>query len=146
MEPWEREPNEVDFEHEGMPCRLRRGPGGLSHWCGYVGVPAAHPFWGLDYSQPAPKLNTSPESALDVHGGVTYAGDHAPMCEPDGYWYFGFDCAHAGDLVPGMVRRGRERYGVYRDVAFVEAECRKLAEQLYRIAEQEHAHATASNN
>lgn len=61
--------------------------------------------------------------------------------EPDNIWWFGFDCNHAGDLAPGMQHflssgyRSLHRGDVYRDIAYVEAECASLAKQLaeYRV-------------
>ena len=53
----------------------------MGHRCGYVGVPAEHPWFGKD------------DVDLDVHGGVTYAG----MRMEDDLWWFGYDCAHLGD-------------------------------------------------
>jgi hypothetical protein len=53
-------------------------------------------------------------------------------------WWFGFDCAHAGDMSPGLAAITRAipmpEYlydpDVYRDFAYVEAECEALANQL----------------
>lgn len=62
--------------------------------------------------------------------------------EPDDVWWFGFDCAHAGDLMPGINAVLAEigspslpRYGdeTYRDVAYVAGECARLAQQLAAI-------------
>lgn len=56
--------------------------------------------------------------------------------EPDHVWWFGFDCAHYQDTTPASDARSRtyggnyERDGVYRDVAYVTAECTSLAKQL----------------
>lgn len=58
--------------------------------------------------------------------------------EPDDIWWFGFDCAHAGDRMPGMEAALRSIGGrslphcgdVYRDLAYVKAECASLARQL----------------
>lgn len=53
--------------------------------------------------------------------------------DPDMVWWLGFDCAHAGDLVPGMRRllRGLIHDGdVYRTLDYVKNECRHLAQQL----------------
>ena len=75
---------------------------------------------------------------------------HLPaLGEPDGVWWFGFDSAHAGDLMPAHRQMLREigmpepseatraaMYGlreVYRDVAYIEAECTRLASQLAAI-------------
>lgn len=71
------------WEHEGLACLIRHGAFGCP--CGYVAVPESHPLHGVSYS----------EYELDVHGGVTFAGDI------EGYgWCIGFDMAHYGDLSP----------------------------------------------
>jgi hypothetical protein len=156
--PWETEPTEKSFDHAGCKCQMRRGPG--LHWCGYVGIPDTHPMHGKGSGEPLPILEQafqermkqpigeSPsfavllamigdepkptaELVLNVHGGITYTENHAPRQDPDGFWWFGFDCAHAGDLSP---KYGDFGDGVYRDMAYVEAECRSLAEQLDTIA------------
>lgn len=96
---------------------------------------------------------------IDVHGGLTYAGAcfgnicHVPGDgEPDNVWWFGFDCAHCMDLCPRMEMTRREMNqrmppppgmaaiferaredDVYRDIAYVTAECASLAQQLVAI-------------
>lgn len=106
------------------------------HWCGYVAVPPGHPLHGKDYDA----------VGADVHGGLTYAnqcsGDicHVPAPgEPDDVWWFGFDCAHCWDFRPGHAALMEsvgiptpdwDREEVYRDLAYVRAECESLAEQL----------------
>lgn len=81
------------------------------------------------------------DSLVDVHGGLTYAdkcGDR--IChevdpgEDDNIWWFGFDCAHGGDLSPGHTMFGMG--GKYRDFDYVSEECRKLAAQLAALAAQ----------
>lgn len=61
--PWQGEPDEYDFTDDisGLPVALRRHPR-LKHWCGYVGVPSAHPWHGLDYHVPD----------VDCHGGLIF--------------------------------------------------------------------------
>lgn len=56
--------------------------------------------------------------------------------EPDDVWWFGFDCAHSGDVSPGMSREYRMNIpgDTYRNVAYVREECRSLAEQLAKNA------------
>lgn len=51
----------------------------LGHYCGYVGLPEGHPYWGKDYAD----LEHVP-----AHGGLTFAE------EIDGDWWLGFDTAH----------------------------------------------------
>lgn len=112
---WETEPNQRDFEHAGFQCHIMRTRR-MGHLCGYVDVPEGHPWYGLGYDA---------ITGVDVHGGLTYAR------ATDNVWRIGFDCGHAGDLIPGMVELyGPRDYGdIYRTIGYVEAECRKLAEQ-----------------
>lgn len=53
---------------------------------------------------------------LNVHGGLTYANKcsgkicHVPKSgEPDDVWWFGFDCAHAGDFQPAYHAKYKNR-------------------------------------
>jgi hypothetical protein len=107
----------------GYQCLAYRHPS-LLHWCGYVGLPEGHASHGKGYD----------DIDANVHGGLTYARSHAPYCEPDGCWWIGFDCAHAGDLTPGVGRlTGRESAfegDQYRDINYVVAECESLASQM----------------
>ena len=75
---------------------------------------------------------------FEAHKGITFAG--VLPCLPPGFWWFGFDCAHAGDLIPMMapggipeldaLLAGLRTLGEYRDFAYVTAELHGLAEQL----------------
>lgn len=92
------------------------------------------------------KLDHSPEARIEIHGGLTYSGfcDGGRIChmakegEPDNVYWFGFDCAHAGDVSPGM-SAFRDQFNLsflgeypdkYRDVSYVQAETNRLAQQL----------------
>lgn len=131
--PWDYEPDRAEWRDEdtGLPCLARRGP--LGQWCGYVAVPPGHPWHGADYDA----------LPVDVHGGLTFAAPcdesagicHAPRPgEPGDVWWLGFDCAHLGDLVPGMVRLNLPPFPgsseVYRPLAYVRRECAELARQV----------------
>lgn len=90
------------------------------------------------------KLGHTPESIIEIHGGLTYSDAcqgaicHVPLPgEPDPVWWFGFDCAHSGDVSPGLnsallrVGGGLGHAGeYYKDVGYVKAEVEKLAAQL----------------
>jgi len=128
---WEGEPNRKHWVDEatGLDCLILRGP--VRSLCGYVGVPDDHPWHGMDYNCPAIEN-------LDVHGGITYADacsgrichgtEHGDKPAHEHVWWFGFDCAHAGDLVPNLGKITDDE--VYRNIAYVEAHCAKLATQL----------------
>jgi hypothetical protein len=113
------------------------------HWCGYVAVPPGHPCHGCGY-------DAAVVEEVEVHGGLTYAARcsgticHVPKPgTSDDVWWFGFDCAHVLDLVPAhraldrfldRTRPDRISHDVYRDQAYVEAETRRLAEQLADVS------------
>ena len=116
---WETERDEATFVRHGYWCQIKRHPE-LKSLCGYVMIGKTHPYW---------KLNVD----LEVHGGVT--------CD-DGV-RVGFDCAHAGDLIPsrhyltgayGAIHKPPQ---TYRNWAFVEREVDKLAARLRSLDTRE---------
>lgn len=139
--PWQAEPDKLQWKtRAGLVGLIVRSisSGGL---CGYVGVPPGHPVHGKDYS----------DVDADVHGGLTFGSGCSPgglVChvaergEPEHVFWFGFDCAHSGDLspaqeaffrsrLPGLARG--EEFCVYRDVRYVRREVERLAEQLATV-------------
>lgn len=123
---WINEPDRDEWRHEGFPCLIVRNHGGAL--CGYVGVSPGHPWYRQHYHD----VDASP------HGGLTYSDScqgaicHVPAPgEPDNVWWLGFDCAHSGDLSPGMLALGFRsmEYASYRDINYVRREVNKLAEQ-----------------
>jgi hypothetical protein len=155
--PWQHEPDKLQWVDEatGLDCLMVRNHGG--NWCGYVGVAEGHPWFGVGYAECAKPCGEdwcthSPDSHVEVHGGLTYAAfcqeDAEPghgICHiaapdrPERVWWFGFDCGHYRDLSPAdfMYRR---KYGitydadaVYRDRAYVEREVMSLARQLAAV-------------
>lgn len=145
--PWADEPDKAQWidEKTNLDCLVVRNR--LGALCGYVGVPPQHPWHGKDYDS----------VAVEVHGGLTYANpcvdgavDGPRVCHipepgrPADVWWFGFDCAHCWDLVPGM----RETYALagisrpdtgetYRTFAYVQQEIAQLAAPLSGIQEEE---------
>ena len=103
----------------------------------------------------------SPESMLNVHGGITFTGvcqetpDEATICllveegEEEKVFWFGFDCAHVGDQWSmASDAKMRKRYAdwdtrypkmrggeTYKNLAYVQEECRSLAKQLKAVGE-----------
>ena len=110
----------------GMDCLILEGPFGAL--CGYVRITNSHPLYGVGYSTPICGVSGcyehSPDGLFEVHGGITFSGERRGTT-----WWFGFDCGHAGDLIPALNRYGLTE-GVYRDEAYVTDECEKLASQL----------------
>lgn len=138
---WDMEPDKKQWQDEatGLPCLIVRNRGGAL--CGYVGVPEGHPLFEKDYGS----------ADVRVHGGLTFA-DHCTkdesqhIChkpdegEPDNVWWLGFDCSHSGDVSPARERfwGGMSSFGEsYRDIHYVESECRDLARQLAAITKAE---------
>lgn len=138
--PWQQEPDRVDFEHAGLPCLLLRNPD-QGHWCGYAAVPPGHPLHGVAFEE-------VPEEVHNVPGGLTYADQckghicHVPKPgEPDNVWWFGFDCGHGWDYMPGLYAELAQLRGVanyrlgrmdlhYWTVAEVQEQVKQLAEVL----------------
>lgn len=150
--PWQDEPDKRQWRDEttGLACLIVRNPK-WGNLCGYVGVPPSHPGHAKAYN--FYRDDEAPHSAVEnainnlrVHGGLTFADGcshgsdesrgvcHVPSFgEPDDVWWFGFDCAHAWDLLPGIEPRYRDPLdaaNVYRDVDCVTSECASLAYQL----------------
>jgi hypothetical protein len=132
---WNNEPDRAEWIDEStqLPCLALRHPSS-GHWCGYVAVMPSHPWFGKEYETPD----------VEVHGGLTFAnhcqpaklGEHR-VChtprkgEPDNVWWFGFDCAHCGDLSPLMRKFGPPpRWETYKTLSYVRGQCASLAQQL----------------
>jgi hypothetical protein len=136
--PWQAEPDRIEWraKDSGFPCLMLRNR--IGAWCGYVGLPEGHRWFGASYD----------DVDVDVHGGLTFADrcmeDARPLrervChlprpgESDVVWWLGFDCAHHQDLAPGMETLFETTASpwpsVYRDVAYVRSEVEHLSEQV----------------
>ena len=134
---WQNEPDKIKFKDEltGYPCLILRTD--LGHLCGYVDVSKDHPFYGGDYNN---------FGNIYVHGGITFSrlGHRFYNSEENDskkIWWFGFDCAHCYDFLPGVkallrqidnkVRAPNEdEIEVYRNIEYVTNEVKSLARQL----------------
>ena len=159
---WRNEPDKVQWiDHDtGLDClAVRHQHSG--HWCGYVGVPESHPLHGQSYSD-----FYDVDLDFRVHGGLTFSegcdeeGDeftnicHVPFDgRSDNVWWFGFDCAHSGDLSPQRTVYNKKKFeeerakgnsgwpwgplmGLeeeYRTLEYVKVECKSLAAQLVTV-------------
>lgn len=142
MKPWINEPDREEFKHLGFDCLLNRNMMGA--WCGYTAVKPDHPYYGKGYD----------DVEIEVHGGLTYAhecqGEVCHEAEDDKAWWFGFDCAHAYDLVPVADKARDEKtrqawithdlkafngdHGeIYRDINYVRDQTKGLALQLSQV-------------
>jgi len=103
--------------------------------CGYVGVPPTHKHFGKHYNDLYEE-----DPSIEAHGGITWSGDlpkEIPGAPTEGYWWFGFDCAHTWDFVPGVLEYASKgfssaytSYAEYRTIDFVKTELESLAKQL----------------
>jgi len=134
---WDDEPDKIQWQDEetGMPCLIVRGPMGAL--CGYVGVSSSNKFFHMNYDDV--------DGDIHVHGGLTFSNGcepdadetkhicHRPAAgEEDHVWWFGFDCAHSNDYAPKMRSNHYSWAGTYRDIAYVQNECRALASSLIK--------------
>ena len=71
---------------------------GYSWWCGYVGIPKDHAWFGLDID----------DYDHIAYGGVTYADDTPPpwlACDcGDTAWWIGFDTHHGYERCESFAR------------------------------------------
>ena len=147
---WVEEPDIVEFTYKGHQCKVfrvvAREPyarpvcmfGG--HLCGYVRVPADHPYHYKKFE----------DMEIDCHHGLTWG-----ECS-NGHW-IGFDCAHSTDYVPSMEKLKRTDESLiairqmfpipeqfrdlalfnptYKNVNYCIEECKGIVDQLIVIAE-----------
>lgn len=119
------------FMIDDYPCIAFLNPY-LKTWCGYCGVSPQSPLFEKDYD----------DICIDCHGGLTYSGfrvldirgfstpeisEYADYAYKD-HWFFGFDCAHYHDLVPGSPFGNKN--AVYRNLDFVKKELKSVAAQI----------------
>lgn len=71
--PWVGEPDKIQWQDEatGYPCLMVRNGSVTGSWCGYVGLPRLHPYYGLNYDS----MKKADGDYIDVHGGLTFSGD-----------------------------------------------------------------------
>jgi hypothetical protein len=117
--PWSCEPDRVEWDCPltGLRCEIVR-IGYLGHLCGYVWLPKGHPWNGVDCLEIERSMRSHP------HGGLTYS---SPCRDSGGRWKIGFDCAHAGDIIPATSKRFSMAGDTYKDIAFVKTQVDALA-------------------
>lgn len=129
----EKDPTKIEklWKYAGLKCAIIHHG---SHRCGYVSVPKTHIAYGIYYD----------DVHVNVHGGLTfsdYAKHNKYLKGKDTYW-FGFDCAHAGDQyrTPNLLRtftEGSTGTGHWWTLEEVVEETNKLAEQLVALQESQ---------
>lgn len=145
---WHKEADRVQWLHEasGYPCVITRNPNS-GGWCGYVGIPESNKAYESDYDNVDDLLEE--DVYVEAHGGLTFASDRIYEQDEQVFgdvqlWWFGFDCAHVGDISPELdaMLRGvghepiRFSEDVYRTQEYVIAETNSLAEQLAKFEKE----------
>lgn len=103
----------------------------MGFWCGYVGVPRGHPFFGKEYD----------DIELDFVQGLTYSDKidddiyFDDVVHLNDIWIVGFDCCNYLDMWPNnspeMFIWWRKRTEcTYKNLAHVRDVCAKLANAL----------------
>lgn len=117
---------EREWEHQGLQCAVVQARPGM-HRCGYVRVPPSHPYFKKHYDH----------VPVEVHGGLTFS--HIEDCQhEDGTgWWFGFDCAHAGDAMVDPLATDFDEFGkVYKQFQRLEDEHYWTQEEVERETER----------
>ena len=124
---------EKQFEYKGHDCICIFSIRGIR--CGYVSV--------SDKEKPYDDYD------IDCHGGLTFDGELPDYYKPKANYYIGFDCGHLGDGVdydqavkydliePGEADYNKKLFSYLddhpvRDLDYVEANCKKIVDQLER--------------
>ena len=125
LRPWEYEPDFYEWDYRGMHCIARRNK---SHGalCGYVDIPSE--LWNTNMVL---ANRASLEDTIDVHGGVSF---NNYVIDKDAH-RIGFDCAHAGDVLPVETFSAMNEGGVYRTLTFVIAECERMVDQIHKLSD-----------
>lgn len=145
--PWQQEPDKLQWRTKtGLPGLIVRSNPRYGNLCGYAAVNPGHPLYGKGYDEV--ELDEPP------HGDLTFAGacmEDGPVChipepgEPGDVWWFGFDCGHYLDLMPGLrayerrsgfpadLRYQLESEQTYKDIGYVRREVEGLAAQLAEV-------------
>jgi len=155
---------EKDWKLNGLRCVVMMTD--LGHRCGYVGISKENKLYKVGYSD-KPKFlqkelkklkksdigkrgilsvfcwngeEVSPEILFDVHGGITFSGGgyHSKYPVRSNLWWFGYDCAHAGDgkdlsNVNDAVRKVARMFpntDPIRSLEYCIVECESLVKQI----------------
>lgn len=135
---WENEPDKIQYTDPatGFPCLIVRTT--LGHLCGYVGVNNQHKYFEKGYDEIPVDIELT---YSDLCQPSTDENQHT-IChipgkgETDNIWWLGFDCAHLGEISPGMSFYGNENLGsmckgeIYKNMNYVKKEISSLARQL----------------
>ena len=107
---------------------IRVSINGLGCVCGYIKIPAEHPWHGKVYGD----VRMPGGDYVEVHGGLTFSESITTDGWPQKFtpgWWIGFDCGHYGDAPFGPSRMEPHPGGVVRTPEYAISECHCLVEQ-----------------
>lgn len=123
-----------------LPFLIRRDEMGFL--LGYVGVPDDSPLAGMDFDDVNGLL---PQG---VHGNLTYSGELKEARDFDilkNHYFFGFDCAHAHDVVPALLNPVRPSFEddplIQQIQEVTEALCESLGTSMEELKKEVAKHA-----
>lgn len=121
---WENEPDELDFEENNMICAIRR-VSKMRHLCGYIAIDKNHALTKSNYN----------DIPVEVHGGLTYGQIGDGIYLSNKYFWFGFDCAHAGDFCPSdyNIINQTSSEDTYKNIQYVKNELLNLSCQFNKL-------------
>ena len=134
--PWDDEPEDRAYwidPKTRLDCLALRNE--VGQWCGYVGVPFASKYYGVDKNG---------IELIGIPNEVTYAdsssGDDARIRSflkgrPEIVWWIGFDTGGMSSDCPAHKPRDQKKFGiawqpVYKDLNFIRPIITELAEEL----------------
>lgn len=125
-----KEGDRKEFKYNGYDCLILRQLQ-QKHLCGYVGLTKNDKYFNIDFNN---------IDDISCHGGLTFSefGDNnnrPKKIDDETIWWIGFDCAHYLDIIPAMLSFNPilDEDSIYRDMDYVESECKNIVNQLIRI-------------
>lgn len=99
-----------------------------THPTAYIEIPKGHELYNKDYE------DIYEEVDIDVHGGLTYSGNHLWISKNQKIegWFIGWDYAHYGDYVgyeerlPKWLRTGGKKWSTEEILEEIKETCKKL--------------------
>jgi hypothetical protein len=108
---------------QGARWLVLRGPASL---CAYIGLPVDHPLVRASASYD--------DLPLDVHGGLTYSNEGDGKHHPAGWFWWGWDYAHAGDRCTYDLESGRNADEHLWTIEEVTREAKDALWQFHRLS------------
>lgn len=93
------------------------------HFCTYIQTKLKDVYYGQEYGH----YDTSPESNIQAHGGITFSGELTSEPSLKGIYFYGCDYAHCGDYMEGMTHHDGDHHWTLEEV---EKEAKDMANSI----------------